>query len=95
MSILYYKRWGKILIENRIRSRKWWEDKLASLVNSGTIDVDPKFNPNPGCYDEQGNLLPPPIPFEQEMGWTEDTREYWYGWVKKAFRRRYERETTT
>ena len=91
VSVLYFKRWGQIRVGNKIRSRKWWEEKLSFLVNSGTIDLDPKFNPNPSCYDEQGNLMPPPIPFEQEIGWTEETSEYWLGWVQKAFRRRYER----
>lgn len=88
VSVLYYKRWGKTLVGNKLRSRQWWEQRLQSLVNSPTVDIDPSLNTNPGCDN-------PPIPFEQEMGWTEETSEHWLKWVQKAFRRRYERKTTS
>lgn len=88
--LLYYGITGRVMVGNKIRSREWWENKLQELIQAPCDPITE--NLNPGLYDQSGNPVPPPIPFEQEMGWSEDTAPYWYGWLKKVFKKRYERE---
>lgn len=88
--VLHYKLWGKTLVGNRLRSRGWWENRKNELINAPTVIILPEQNTNPGIFDANGNPIPNPIPFEQEMGWTEDTTPYWLGWLQAAFRKRYE-----
>jgi hypothetical protein len=88
--VLYYKLWGKTLVGNRLKSRAWWEHRRDELINAPTVNIPPDQNINPGIFDTNGNPIPNPVPFEQEMGWTEDISEYWLGWLQIAFLRRYE-----
>jgi len=88
VSVLYHKTWGRTLVGNRIRSKGWWEKRLQDLINDPeVINLDltnyPEFE-----YDV-------PIPFEQEMGWTEETSKYWLGWLQTVFENRYEHEATS
>ena len=85
--VLYHKVWGKTPVGNRLRSKKWWEDRRETLINSPTVVVDPKDNTNPGIYDQDGTPILHPIPFEIEMGWTEETSLYWLGWLQTAFQK--------
>jgi hypothetical protein len=83
-SVLYHKAWGKTLVGNRLRSETWWKNKLEELINAPTIVLPPQ-ELSLESYDV-------PIPFEQEMGWTEETAPYWLGWFQTIFQRRYEQQ---
>lgn len=72
--------WGKTLVDGKIRSQKWWQRKLEEAKNSPSIDIKEI------CNWECRTAEPAPIPFEQEMSWTEDTSEYWLGWLQQSFK---------
>lgn len=92
VKVLQYGLWGKTLVGNKLRSKAWWERRQDELINAPTISIPPYQNANPGIYDSNG-LMPSPIPFEQEMGWTEDTSDQWLKWLQIVFRKRYEHQT--
>lgn len=79
VTVLSRKLWGKILVNGRLRSQNWWRQKLESEINLPTIVISSEN------LWECRTAEPAPIPFEQEMGWTEDTAEYWLEWLQKAF----------
>lgn len=62
--ILYNKRWGKTLIDNKLRSRNWWETRLNELINAPTVSAVCDWEP--GIYDELGNPIPPPPRYESD-----------------------------
>lgn len=91
VSVLFYKRWGKTLVGNKLRSKSWWENRLKELINAPTVIIE--NNTSPGIYNQDGTLQEPPIPFEKEMGLPEDMTEYWLPWLQQIFKKRYEHKT--
>lgn len=91
--VLVHKAWGRTLVGNKLRSRAWWENRLKTLINSPAIIIPTEQNLNPGIYNTNGEPIPNPIPFEQEMGWTDDTAEHWLAWMQITFKKHYETET--
>lgn len=89
--VLFHKRWGRHTYKGKLKSEAWWKKRKEDFINSPMVVIDPKDNLNPGIYDKDGNPVPDPIPFEKEMGWTDDTSEHWLGWMQEAFRKIYER----
>lgn len=79
--ILREKLWGKVVFEGRLRSENWWRRRLENEMNQPAIVIPPE-NLWECCPAE-----PAPMPFEQEMGWTDDTAEHWLKWLQKAYRR--------
>ena len=63
VSILFYKRWGRIPVNGRPRSEQWWRNRLADLINAPTVEIPPE-NLWDGSPAE-----PAPIPFEIEVGY--------------------------
>jgi len=93
--VLVHKAWGKTLVGNKLQSRVWWKNRLTELINSPTVVISAEQNLNPGIYDKNGNLMSNPIPFEQEIGWSDNTNEYWLTWMQKTFKKRYEHQATS
>lgn len=87
VSVLYYKLWGKTLVGTKLHSRKWWENRLATFVNSPTVTINPEENTRGGMYDKDGNEIPPPIRFEDEMGLDESLSEHWLEFLQTLMRR--------
>jgi hypothetical protein len=91
--VLVNKTWGRTVVGNRIRSKLWWEARKKELSDEYLkfIENAPPIDPNhvPGIYNRDGSFQENPMPFEQEMGWSEDTSSYWLQWLQKAFRNRY------
>jgi hypothetical protein len=59
--ILIKRLWGKTLVNGRLRSKSWWENKLHLLINK-TEKAIPIENLRDGHQAE-----PTPIPFEVEF----------------------------
>jgi len=64
--VLYHKRWGRTLVSGQLKSKVWWENQLQKLINEPCDPITCQLNG--GCYDESGNPIEPPIPYEIEMG---------------------------
>lgn len=62
VSILFYKRWGRIPINGRPRSEQWWRNRLNDIINQPAIEIPPEN------LWECGSGEPAPIPFEIEIG---------------------------
>jgi hypothetical protein len=91
--LLGAKAWGKTLVKNQLKSENWWRNRLKTLLVE-MPDVELLKN-NPGIYNVDGTFAATPVPFEQEMGWTEDTSQYWLGWLRIVFKKHNERKTKT
>lgn len=59
--VLSKKRWGKTFIDGKIRSQRWWQQRLEYLINK---EEDPI--PSENLWD--GKPVDYPIPFEVEVG---------------------------
>ena len=81
--ILQRKLWSKIKLNGQLKSESWWNNKLQSIINSPPIDIE--NNLNPGIYDQDRKKIPPPIPFEIEMGMPNLNYEMLLKAWKKAF----------
>ena len=62
VDVLLNKSWGKTPVGGRPRSKRWWQDRLESLINKEEDYVLPENMWEPGIV---GDI---PIPFEIEIG---------------------------
>jgi hypothetical protein len=79
--ILHNQLWGKILVDNRLRSRDWWERQKYSSIYLGPI-VEIKIDWEPGIYNQDGTPQEPPIPFEKETKLDRFPPEMWFGIIQ-------------
>jgi hypothetical protein len=80
--VLYNKLWSKILVDNRLRSRDWWERQKYSAIYLGPI-IETTIDWEPGIYNPDGTPQEPPIPFEKEAGLDRFPPELWLGILQR------------
>lgn len=80
VSILFYKKWGRIPVNGRPRSEQWWRNRLNDLINAPTVEIETPW--------ECGSSEPAPTPFEIEIGMPDLN----YDMLIKAWRRLDEKE---
>jgi hypothetical protein len=64
IEVLNNQLWSKIQFNGQLRSQKWWNRRLESLINSTVIIEN---NLLPGIYNQDGTPAPIPIPLEVEF----------------------------
>lgn len=82
--VLYHKLWGKTLVKRKLKSQGWWQQQLAAIINGPVIEL-PKTDWEPGIYDQSGNPMPAPLPFEVEA----DFPDLDYDTLFKAWRKTF------
>lgn len=60
VGILQDKLWSKIQVNGRLRSERWWRNRLQDIFNEPDITIETPW--------ECGPAEPAPVPFEIEMG---------------------------
>ena len=77
--ILCDKLWGKIQINGRLHSERWWRNRLQDIFDEPDVIISPE-----NLWDGKP-AEPTPIPFEIEMGMPDLNYEILLKAWKKAF----------
>jgi hypothetical protein len=77
--ILLEKLWSKIQVNGRLRSERWWRNRLQDIFNEPDVIVSPE-----NLWDGKP-AEPAPIPFEIEMGMPDLNYEMLLKAWKKTF----------
>lgn len=60
VSVLFYKKWGRTLVDGQLKSKYWWENRLKSLIDIQAIEINKDLLTDWEPRDK-------PMPYEIEM----------------------------
>ena len=70
--VLAKRAWGRTLIDNRIRSERWWRQRLEYLINKEEEPIPPE-----NLWD--GKPVDYPMPYEVEFNMANKVDCLWMG----------------